>query len=172
MKNLLFLLVFISFTSNAQQIPNRSIQRDQEELPKKPARVFDIEAPSFNRGKIIKSLSSQIKSINDAKYFIDSTNKYSFTTLSDSSFIYKSYRMYDQNGNQTGFHSFKWDNNNIQWIDSLKDEYTFDSNDLITMEAHYERDPFTNNLFGKSKMSTVYDGFGNRTSIVYYIWEI
>lgn len=104
-------------------------------------------------------------------YLRDSCYGYNFTSLTDSSFFYRSYRSYDQFRNETSFVAYTWDYTNHKWDDSIKDEYTFDPNGKQTLHIHYNVNKNTNQWVGFSKSENAYNANGGEVLSASYNWD-
>jgi len=86
---------------------------------------------------------------------------------------YKLEYTYDNNGNETMYISYYWDDETNDWIKDRKHEYTYDNNGNCTMEIYYYwnyEDGWIEH--GKYKSEYTYDNNGNCTMKIPYDWTM
>ena len=66
---------------------------------------------------------------------------------------------------------FQWDTINYVWKSYYRNEYSYDMDGNLTLEASYQWNKGLNDWIGINKEEYSYDTFGNRTMVKKYIWD-
>ncbi len=66
---------------------------------------------------------------------------------------------------------YGWSQTTNQWVNSWKQEYSYNANEYMTMYRDYEWDYITKQWISDWKCEFTYDVFKNMTLFILYVWD-